>query len=61
MIQEEHWQAILNRNSCYDRAIIYAVISTKIYCLPSYPFRKPKRIIVGESNVNKNYSTKKHY
>ena len=41
MIQEEHWQAILNRNSCYDRAIIYAVISTKIYCLPSYPFRKP--------------------
>lgn len=46
MIKEEHWQAILNRDRYYDRAIIYAVISTKIYCLPSCPSRKPKRINV---------------
>ena len=46
MVKEEHWQAILNRDRFYDRAIIYAVISTKIYCLPSCPSRKPKRINV---------------
>jgi AraC family transcriptional regulator of adaptative response/methylated-DNA-[protein]-cysteine methyltransferase len=46
MIKEEHWQAILNRDRYYDRAIVYAVISTKIYCLPSCPSRKPKRINV---------------
>lgn len=46
MIKEEHWQAILNRDRYYDEVIIYAVISTKIYCLPSCPSRKPKRINV---------------
>ncbi|MGL6341729.1 MAG: bifunctional transcriptional activator/DNA repair enzyme AdaA, partial [Waterburya sp.] len=43
MLQEKNWQAILNRNRAYNHLIVYAVTSTKIYCLPSCPARKPKR------------------
>ncbi|MGL5940973.1 MAG: bifunctional DNA-binding transcriptional regulator/O6-methylguanine-DNA methyltransferase Ada [Waterburya sp.] len=43
MLKEENWQAILNRDRAYDHFIFYAVTSTKIYCLPSCPARKPKR------------------
>jgi AraC family transcriptional regulator of adaptative response/methylated-DNA-[protein]-cysteine methyltransferase len=43
MLQEKNWQAILNRDRDYDKVFVYAVTSTKIYCLPSCPARKPKR------------------
>jgi AraC family transcriptional regulator, regulatory protein of adaptative response / methylated-DNA-[protein]-cysteine methyltransferase len=46
MLREENWQAILNRDRTYDHLIVYAVVSTKIYCLPSCPARKPKRVNV---------------
>ncbi|AFZ32454.1 Ada DNA repair protein and transcriptional regulator, AraC family [Gloeocapsa sp. PCC 7428] len=40
---EEIWQAILSRDSQFDGKIFYGVHSTKIYCRPSCPSRKPKR------------------
>ena len=43
MLKEEYWQGILNRDRSLNNVILYAVISTKIYCLPSCPSRKPKK------------------
>lgn len=43
MLKEEYWQGVLKRDRAFDGVIVYAVISTKIYCLPSCPARKPKR------------------
>ncbi|MES1024673.1 bifunctional DNA-binding transcriptional regulator/O6-methylguanine-DNA methyltransferase Ada [Gloeocapsa sp. BRSZ] len=40
---EEIWQAILSRDSQFDGKIFYGVHSTKIYCRPSCPSRKPNR------------------
>lgn len=40
---DEFWQALLERNQSYNDRFVYGVISTKIYCLPSCPSRKPKR------------------
>jgi len=37
------WQAILNRDTQFDGKIFYGVHSTKIYCRPSCPSRKPNR------------------
>ncbi len=39
----QEWQAILNRDSQSDGKIFYSVHSTKIYCRPSCPSRKPNR------------------
>jgi AraC family transcriptional regulator of adaptative response/methylated-DNA-[protein]-cysteine methyltransferase len=43
MREDEYWQAVLDRERQYDRAFVYAVRSTGIYCLPSCPSRKPRR------------------
>lgn len=43
MQQEVYWQAIIARNSDYDGKFVYGVVSTKIYCQPSCPSRKPRR------------------
>ena len=43
MLSDLHWQAVLNRDRNYDGVIIYGVVTTKIYCVPSCPSRKPKR------------------
>ena len=43
MNQDEYWQAVITRNCNYDGKFIYGVISTKIYCHPSCPSRKPQR------------------
>ncbi|MBE9189644.1 bifunctional DNA-binding transcriptional regulator/O6-methylguanine-DNA methyltransferase Ada [Gloeocapsopsis crepidinum LEGE 06123] len=40
---EEIWQVILSRDSQFDGKIFYGVHSTKIYCRPSCPSRKPHR------------------
>lgn len=43
MQQDEFWQAVITRNRNYDGKFVYGVISTKIYCHPSCPSRKPRR------------------
>ena len=43
MLSYRYWQAILNRDRNYDSEIFYGVVTTKIYCVPSCPSRKPKR------------------
>ncbi|MEL6457449.1 MAG: bifunctional DNA-binding transcriptional regulator/O6-methylguanine-DNA methyltransferase Ada [Cyanobacteria bacterium J06621_15] len=43
MHQDEYWQAVITRNRSYDGKFVYGVISTKIYCHPSCPSRKPRR------------------
>jgi AraC family transcriptional regulator, regulatory protein of adaptative response / methylated-DNA-[protein]-cysteine methyltransferase len=38
-----HWQAVLNRDIQADGIFYYAVHSTKIYCKPSCPSRRPQQ------------------
>jgi AraC family transcriptional regulator of adaptative response/methylated-DNA-[protein]-cysteine methyltransferase len=40
---EQHWQAVLNRDARFDGVFVYAVSSTGIYCRPSCPSRRPRR------------------
>lgn len=40
---EEFWQAVLNRDPSFDGVFFYGVRSTKIYCRPTCPSRKPNR------------------
>src|SRR5688572_17084976 len=37
------WQAVLERDRSRDGAFVYAVCSTRIYCRPSCPSRRPRR------------------
>lgn len=39
----EAWHAVLARDSRYDGRFVYAVQSTRIYCRPSCPSRRPSR------------------
>ncbi|MBE7468678.1 MAG: bifunctional DNA-binding transcriptional regulator/O6-methylguanine-DNA methyltransferase Ada [Anaerolineae bacterium] len=41
--EEIFWQACLNRDASFDGKFILAVRTTRIYCRPSCPARKPKR------------------
>lgn len=41
--EEEFWQAVLSRDSQRDGQFVFAVSSTRIYCRPSCPSRRPKR------------------
>ncbi len=43
MNSEQYWQAVLNRDVRADGTFVYAVRSTKIYCRPTCPSRRPKR------------------
>jgi AraC family transcriptional regulator of adaptative response/methylated-DNA-[protein]-cysteine methyltransferase len=40
--REDRWQAVLQRDSAYDGAFVYAVGTTGIYCRPSCPARRPR-------------------
>jgi AraC family transcriptional regulator, regulatory protein of adaptative response / methylated-DNA-[protein]-cysteine methyltransferase len=40
---ETKWQAVLERDATRDRQFVYAVTSTRIYCRPSCPSRRPSR------------------
>lgn len=40
--QQTYLQAVLERNTDFDGAFVFAVRSTKIYCRPSCPARRPK-------------------
>ena len=37
------WEAVMNHDHRFDRAFVYAVSSTKVYCRPSCPSRRPAR------------------
>ncbi len=38
------WQAVANRDATLDGAFVYGVLSTKIYCRPSCPSRRPQQL-----------------
>lgn len=40
---ERLWRAVLERDASLDGAFVYAVESTRIYCRPSCPSRRPAR------------------
>ena len=40
---ERRWRIVLGRDRRYDGAFVYGVRSTRIYCLPSCPSKKPRR------------------
>lgn len=37
------WQAVITKDKSFDGQFVFAVSSTKIYCRPSCPSRRPKR------------------
>src|SRR5919108_3390291 len=41
--RERCWNAVLNRDPDADGSFVYAVRSTRIYCRPSCPSRRPLR------------------
>ena len=40
---ERQWQAVMGRDRQRDDAFVYAVTTTRIFCRPSCPARRPKR------------------
>lgn len=40
---ESQWQAVLAKDSRFDGQFVFAVSSTRIYCRPSCPSRRPRR------------------
>ena len=43
-VNEDHaWEAVLNRDRRGDGRFVYAVSSTRVYCRPSCPSRRPTR------------------
>ena len=51
---ESQWQAVLARDARFDRQFVFAVSSTKIYCRPSCPSRRPNRDRVSFFNLPEN-------
>jgi AraC family transcriptional regulator of adaptative response/methylated-DNA-[protein]-cysteine methyltransferase len=41
--EEVRWKAIIEKDNSFDGVFVFAVLSTKIYCKPSCPSRRPKR------------------
>jgi AraC family transcriptional regulator, regulatory protein of adaptative response / methylated-DNA-[protein]-cysteine methyltransferase len=41
--QDELWEAVLSKDPTLDGNFVFAVSSTKIYCRPSCPSRRPRR------------------
>ena len=41
--QDDLWQAVMAKDSRFDGTFVFAVSSTKIYCRPSCPSRRPGR------------------
>src|SRR4051812_18046440 len=41
--KEEAWRAVERRDPRFDGRFVYAVESTRIYCRPSCPSRRPTR------------------
>ncbi len=40
---ETRWTAVLSRDHGHDGEFVYGVASTRIYCRPSCPSRRPTR------------------
>lgn len=40
---DPRWEAVQSRDSRFDGAFVYGVLSTHIYCKPSCPSRRPRR------------------
>ena len=43
MDEERRWKAVAARDASFDGRFVFAVRSTKIYCRPSCPARRPRR------------------
>ncbi len=41
--QDEFWQAVVAKDPRYDGQFVFAVSSTRVYCRPSCPSRRPHR------------------
>jgi AraC family transcriptional regulator of adaptative response/methylated-DNA-[protein]-cysteine methyltransferase len=41
--EERYWQAVVERDRAWDGRFVYAVASTRIFCRPSCPARRPRR------------------
>ena len=44
---EVFWRAVLNRDAQFDDAFVYGVRSTRIFCRPTCPARRPRREVVA--------------
>lgn len=42
-MNEQLWQAVVTRDARFDGQFVFAVSSTKVYCRPSCPSRRPRR------------------
>lgn len=42
-VEAGHWRAVLRRDRRSDGAFVFAVSTTRIYCRPSCPARRPRR------------------
>ena len=51
MNNEQLWQAVVARDARFDGSFVFAVSSTKIYCRPSCPSRRPQRERVSFFNL----------
>jgi len=43
MTNEQKWQAVLERDSRFENDFVYAVPSTRVFCRPTCPSKRPKR------------------
>jgi AraC family transcriptional regulator of adaptative response/methylated-DNA-[protein]-cysteine methyltransferase len=46
LMLERAWEAVLERDRRFDGQFVYGVASTKVYCRPSCPSRRPSRFQV---------------
>lgn len=42
-MQDQYWQAVLDRNKDYDNVFFYGVMTSSVFCRPSCPARVPLR------------------
>ena len=50
-MEDQLWQAVMSRDTRFDGQFVFAVSSTKVYCRPSCPSRRPRRDRVSFFNV----------
>lgn len=43
VVSDSHWEAIQNRDVGRDGEFVFAVVTTRVYCRPSCPARRPRR------------------
>jgi len=41
--EEDAWRAVKNRDRTYDGEFVFGTLTTRIYCRPSCPSRRPRR------------------